>query len=104
MFIICRLAHYLKVIQREKIGLAKERDDIERELNTWINGYVVDMDNPVPEVRAKKPLRLAKVNVEDVPGEPGWYKCVLIVRPHFKFMGAYITLQLTGSLDLKQGE
>lgn len=104
MFIICRLAHYLKVMQREKIGLSKERNDIERELNTWISSYVVDMDNPVPEVRAKKPLRFAKVNVESVPGEPGWYKCVLVVRPHFKFMGAYITLQLTGSLDLTQGE
>lgn len=99
MFIICRLAHYLKVMQREKIGMHKERIDIEKELNEWIGSYVVDMDNPVAEVRARKPLRQAKVTVESVPGEPGWYKCVLVVRPHFKFMGAYITLQLTGSLE-----
>jgi type VI secretion system protein ImpC len=36
MFIICRLAHYLKVLQREQIGSWKERADLERELNEWI--------------------------------------------------------------------
>lgn len=99
IFIVSRLAHYLKVMQREKIGMHKERIDIERELNDWISGYVVDMENPVPEVRAKKPLRDAKVDVESIPGEPGWYKSTLTVRPHFKYMGAYITLRLVGSLD-----
>ncbi|VEG90601.1 type VI secretion system contractile sheath large subunit [Legionella spiritensis] len=99
IFIIARLAHYLKVMQREKIGMHKERMDIERELNEWISGYVVDMENPVSEVRAKKPLRDAKVVVESVPGEPGWYKSTLTVRPHFKYMGAYFTLQLVGSLE-----
>ncbi|WP_253255861.1 type VI secretion system contractile sheath large subunit [Legionella quinlivanii] len=99
MFIICRLAHYLKVMQREKLGMHKERVDMERELNEWIGSYVVDMENPVAEVRAKKPLRFAKVTVEDVAGEPGWYKSTLIVRPHFKYMGSYITLQLVGNLE-----
>ncbi len=33
MFIISRLAHYLKVIQRENIGTWKERVDLEKELN-----------------------------------------------------------------------
>ncbi|HAT1773636.1 TPA: type VI secretion system contractile sheath large subunit [Legionella pneumophila] len=99
MFIVCRLAHYLKILQREKLGLHKERIDMERELNEWIGSYVVDMENPVAEVRAKKPLRYAKVSVEDVAGEPGWYKSILVVRPHFKYMGAYITLQLTGSME-----
>ncbi|MFO3278508.1 type VI secretion system contractile sheath large subunit, partial [Legionella pneumophila serogroup 1] len=76
-----------------------ERIDMERELNEWIGSYVVDMENPVAEVRAKKPLRYAKVSIEDVAGEPGWYKSILVVRPHFKYMGAYITLQLTGSME-----
>ena len=33
MFIVNRLAHYLKVLQREQIGSWKERQDLERELN-----------------------------------------------------------------------
>jgi type VI secretion system protein ImpC len=99
MFVINRLAHYLKVIQRENIGTWKERGDLERELNTWIGQYVTDMDNPGPDARSRRPLRQAQVTVEDVEGEPGWYKVGLKVRPHFKYMGAFFTLSLVGKLD-----
>lgn len=103
MFIISRLAHYLKVIQRENIGTWKERTDLEQELNTWIRQYVSDMDNPMPGVRSRRPLRQAHVSVEEVPGEPGWYRVSLKVKPHFKYMGAYFTLSLVGKLDKEQG-
>ncbi len=99
MMVANRLAHYLKVIQRENIGTWKERGDLERELNIWITQYVVNMDNPAPEVRSRRPLRAAEVTVEDVEGEPGWYKVGLKVRPHFKYMGAFFTLSLVGKLD-----
>lgn len=99
MFIMSRLAHYLKVIQRENIGSWKERVDLDRELNDWIRQYVSDMDNPMPGVRSRRPLRQAQVGVEDVEGEPGWYRVSLKVRPHFKYMGAYFTLSLVGKLD-----
>jgi type VI secretion system protein ImpC len=101
MFIIARLAHYLKVLQREHIGSWKERADLERELNTWIGQYVVDMDDPTPGVRSRKPLRQAEVKVDDIPGQPGWYKVDMKVRPHLKYMGAYFTLSLVGKLDKK---
>ncbi|BEH11689.1 MULTISPECIES: type VI secretion system contractile sheath large subunit [Geobacter] len=99
MFIVSRLAHYLKVIQREHIGTWKERGDLENELNLWIRQYVSEMDNPMPGVRSRRPLRQAEVTVEDVPGEPGWYRVGLKVTPHFKYMGAYFTLSLVGKLD-----
>jgi len=99
MFVINRMAHYLKVIQRENIGTWKERSDLERELNLWITQYVANMENPAPEVRSRRPLREAQVTVENVEGEPGWYKVSLKVRPHFKYMGAFFTLSLVGKLD-----
>lgn len=99
LFIITRLAHYIKVLQREQIGSWKERGDLERELNTWIRQYVADQENPPSEVRSRKPLRQAKVEVLDVEGEPGWYQVALSVRPHFKFMGASFDLSLVGRLD-----
>ena len=99
MFVANRLAHYLKVIQRENIGSWKERGDLERELNTWIRQYVADQDNPPASVRSRKPLRQAQVTVESVEGEPGWYRVGLKVRPHFKYMGAFFTLSLVGKLD-----
>jgi type VI secretion system protein ImpC len=99
LFIITRLSHYLKVLQREQIGSWKERADLERELNTWIGQYVADMDDPAPGVRSRRPLRKASIKVEDVEGQPGWYRCAMQVRPHFKYMGASFTLSLVGKLD-----
>lgn len=99
LFITSRLAHYLKVMQREQIGTWKERSDLERELNLWIGQYVAAMDNPAPAVRSRRPLREARIIVEDVPGQAGWYKVDMQVRPHFKYMGASFTLSLVGKLD-----
>ncbi|CAK7051982.1 type VI secretion system contractile sheath large subunit [Saezia sanguinis] len=99
MFIINRLAHYLKVLQREQIGSWKERQDLERELNQWLKQYIADQENPSSEVRSRRPLRAAKVVVSDVEGDPGWYQVQLSVRPHFKYMGASFALSLVGRLD-----
>jgi type VI secretion system protein ImpC len=99
MFVVNRLAHYLKVIQRENIGSWKDRMDLQRELNTWIRQYVADQDNPPAAVRSRRPLRQAEISVENVEGEPGWYRVGMKVRPHFKYMGAFFTLSLVGKLD-----
>ncbi len=99
MYVANRLAHYLKVIQRENIGSWKERSDLERELNQWIRQYVADQDNPPASVRSRRPLRQAQITVESVEGEPGWYRVGMKVRPHFKYMGAFFTLSLVGKLD-----
>ncbi len=99
MMIVNRLAHYLKVLQREQLGSWKERTDLETELNKWIRQYVADQDNPSADVRGRRPLRAAQITVGDVEGEPGWYRVSLNVRPHFKYMGADFTLSLVGKLD-----
>lgn len=99
MFVVSRIAHYIKVLQREQIGSWKERGDLERELNKWINQYVADQDGVSAAVRGKRPLRKAQIMVEDVPGQAGWYKIDMKVRPHFKYMGAFFTLSLVGKLD-----
>ena len=99
MMIVNRLAHYLKVLQREQLGSWKERTDLEIELNKWIRQYVADQENPGAEVRGRRPLRAAQIIVSDVDGEPGWYRVNLNVRPHFKYMGADFTLSLVGKLD-----
>lgn len=99
MMIMNRLAHYIKVIQRENIGTWKEKKDLERELNNWISQYVTEMDDPDPVTRSKRPLRMASIEVNDVEGEPGWYSVNLKARPHFKYMGSSFTLSLVGKLD-----
>lgn len=99
MFIINRLAHYIKVLQYENIGSWKTAPELQTELTTWIKQYVADMENPSAEVRSRRPLRQAAIEVLEVEGEPGWYRVNLSVRPHMKYMGADFTLSLKGRLD-----
>jgi type VI secretion system protein ImpC len=99
MMIMNRLAHYIKVLQRESIGAWKGREEISRELNKWISGYVTEMDTPDALTRSRRPLRMAKVEVKDLPGAAGWYDVTILARPHFKYMGVSFTLSLEGRLD-----
>ncbi|MGY8668609.1 type VI secretion system contractile sheath large subunit [Bradyrhizobium sp. UFLA05-109] len=99
MFIISRFAHYIKVLQRENIGSWKSREELQSELNNWIRQYVSDQQNPSADVRSRRPLRKAEIDVEDVEGEPGWYRVGISVVPHLKYMGADFALTLKGRLD-----
>ena len=36
---------------------------------------------------------------EEVPGQAGWYRAHLQLRPHLKYMGASFTLSLVGKLE-----
>lgn len=99
LFVVNRLAHYLKVLQRENIGSWKTRSELDRELNQWIRQYVADQDNPPPAVRSKRPLREAQIIVAEEEGSPGWFRVEINVRPHFKYMGSSFTLSLAGKLD-----
>jgi len=99
MFIVCRIAHYMKVLQREQLGSWKEASDLQLELNKWISQYVANQENAPAEVRSRKPLRFAQIDVVDIDGQPGWYKVNMTVRPHFKYMGSDITLSLVGKLE-----
>lgn len=99
LFIVNRLAHYIKVLQRENLGSWKSRSDIEVELNKWIRQYVADQENPSASTRSQRPLRKANLKVSEVEGEAGWYRVSLEITPHFKFMGANFTLSLASMLE-----
>jgi type VI secretion system protein ImpC len=99
LFVISRLAHYIKVIQRENIGTWKGRNELQNELQKWIRQYISDMDNPQAGIIGKRPLRRAEIKVLDVEGDPGWYKVDMKIQPHFKYEGASFTLSLVGKLD-----
>lgn len=99
MFIVSRLAHYIKVLQREQLGSWKSKSDLEKELNNWLRQYISDQENPPSSVRSRRPLKAAQIDVSDVDGDPGWYSISLNVVPHFKYMGANFTLSLKGRLE-----
>ncbi len=95
IFATCRFAHYLKCIVRDKVGSFKERADMESWLSDWISNYVTSDPNASEEVKAKYPLAEAKVSVEDIEGQPGYYSAKFYLRPHYQLEGLTTSLRLT---------
>ena len=104
VFLVSRLAHYLKCVQRERIGKWTDRSGLERDLENWLRNYVSDQPDAQWEVRARRPLRRAVVFVEPVEGQVGWYRCRLQLQPHLTHNSAAFTLALVGKLDRPTGD
>ena len=93
-----RFAHYIKVIMRDKIGSFMTKDNVARYLNNWIANYVLLNDDASQSVKAKYPLREARVDVFDVPGKPGSYTAVVYLRPHFQLEELSVSIRLVAQL------
>ena len=76
-----RFAHYLKVMGRDKIGSFMEANDCERWLNRWIQNYVNSTEGASAEMKARFPLREARIEVREIPGRPGAYNAIAYLRP-----------------------
>jgi type VI secretion system protein ImpC len=98
MFAVCRIAHYMKAMMRDKVGSFANTLDVERYLHNWLMQYVVDAQDASQEIRAQKPLREASVEVSEVPGRPGSYRAVAFVRPHYQLDELSVSLRLVAEL------
>jgi type VI secretion system protein ImpC len=93
-----RFAHYIKVIMRDKIGSFMAKDNVQSYLNTWIVDYVLGKDDAGQELKAKYPLREARVDVTDIPGKPGCYNATVFLRPHFQLEELTASIRLVAEL------
>jgi type VI secretion system ImpC/EvpB family protein len=84
VFCVSRVAHYLKVISRDKIGSFTGPADCEAYLRRWLSSYTNSNEKTSLEMRARYPLREARVQVRERPDKPGHYLCVAHLRPHFQ--------------------
>jgi len=99
LFAVCRFAHYLKAMVRDKIGSFKEREDMERWLNRWIQNYVDgDPAHSSESTKAERPLAAAEVLVQEVEGNPGYYNAQFFLRPHYQLEGLTVSLRLVSKL------
>jgi type VI secretion system protein ImpC len=98
IFAVSRFAHYLKAIMRDKIGSYTSRTEIEHYLNRWINNYTIANEDAGFELKAKHPLREARIDVLEIPGKPGAYRAVAFLRPHFQLDELNVSLRLVADL------
>jgi type VI secretion system protein ImpC len=96
-----RFAHYLKVMARDQIGSFMEVEDVSAWLNRWILNYTNSAEGGGQEIRAKFPLREARVEVTEVPGSPGSYNAVAYLRPWLQMEELTASLRLVARIPKK---
>ncbi|MFT4113340.1 type VI secretion system contractile sheath large subunit [Silvibacterium sp.] len=93
-----RFAHYLKVMMRDKIGSFMTKENVANFLNTWISQYVLLTDDAPQSVKARYPLREARVDVSEFADKVGAYKAIAFLKPHFQLDELTVSLRLVAEL------
>lgn len=93
-----RIAHYLKVMARDKVGSFMEASDCERWLNRWITQYTNSNPEASAEMKAKYPLAEARVEVKEIPGQPGSYSAVAYLKPWLQMEELTTSLRMVANI------
>lgn len=94
MLCVSLFARNLKVMVRDRIGAFTEADECEKFLNQWIARYVTPDDDASPAVKARHPLREARIDVRTHASKPGYYQCIAHLQPHFELEDLSASVQL----------
>ncbi len=100
--ILCgsRIAHYIKMIFRDKIGSYSSAKMVEDDIDNWLSKYTSTNENLGWEAQARYPLRDANVQVKEHPAKPGEFMCIIHLRPHYQLDQMISELEL--ATELKQ--
>jgi type VI secretion system protein ImpD len=93
-----RVAHYIKVMIRDKIGSFITADECESFLTKWLYKYTTGREDLEWEEQARYPLRQASVRVNEHPEKPGQYICVIHLVPHYQLDQMVSELELVTEL------
>lgn len=93
-----RIAHFLKVMARDKIGSFMEPSDAEEWLNKWISNFVNASPTASADMKARYPLAEAKIEVKEIPGQPGSYSAVAWLRPWLQMEELTTSLRLVATI------
>ena len=93
-----RVAHYIKVMIRDKIGSFITADECEHFLTKWLFKYTTGREDLDWEEQARYPLRQAAVRVSEHPDKPGQYVCVIHLVPHYQLDQMVSELELVTEL------
>lgn len=98
-----RIAHFLKVMARDKVGSFMEASDAEEWLNRWISNYVNNSPDASAEMKARYPLAEAAIEVKEVPGQPGVFSAIAWLRPWLQMEELTASLRLVANIPKAGG-
>jgi type VI secretion system protein ImpC len=93
-----RFAHYIKIMMRERLGSFMTAQNVEDYLNGWIKQYVLLDDTATQSLKARFPLREARVSVTEMAGKVGSYRATVFLRPHFQLEELTASIRLVADL------
>jgi type VI secretion system protein ImpD/type VI secretion system protein ImpC len=99
--ILCasRFAHSLKMMCRHMVGSFKTASEIEHFLQAWLTQYVNGNLAAGGDSRARFPLVAGRVTVDELPGRPGSFGCVIQLQPHYQLDDIAASFQLVTDLS-----
>lgn len=93
-----RVAHYIKVMIRDKVGSFITAEECEDYIRDWLFKYTTGREDLEWEEQARYPLREAAVKVKEHPEKPGEFVCVIHLRPHYQLDHMVSELELVTEL------
>lgn len=93
-----RVAHYIKVMIRDKVGSFVTAEGCENMLRDWLFKYTSGRDDMEWEEQARFPLREAQVSVKEHAEKPGQYYCSIRLVPHYQVDQMVSELELVTEL------
>ena len=93
-----RIAHYIKIMMRDKVGSFITAEACEDFLRNWLYKYTTGREDLEWDDQARYPLREAGVQVKEHPMKPGQFLCVIHLRPHYQLDHMVSELELVTEL------
>ncbi|WP_246434680.1 type VI secretion system contractile sheath large subunit [Teredinibacter haidensis] len=93
-----RIAHYIKVMIRDKVGSFISAEECEAYLHKWLFKYTTGRHDLEWDEQARYPLREASVRVREHPEKPGQFLCVIHMVPHYQIDQMVSELELVTEL------
>lgn len=106
MFAVCRFAHYLKAMVRDKVGgTFNTAEELRIYLQDWLLGNYVHPQPAIAtdEAKAVRPLAAAQVIVTPQEDNPGYFHAQFLLQPHYQLEGLTVSLRLASKLTSAQG-
>jgi type VI secretion system protein ImpC len=99
-YILCasRFAHYLKAIARDQVGRFRTPGALQSQLHSWVQQYVASDPSASASMRARFPLRDAKIEIRDHPRDPGHLLATLFLSPHVQLDELTASVRLVSDL------
>ena len=93
-----RIAHYIKIMIRDKVGSFITAERCENYLREWLLKYTTGREDLDWDEQARYPLKEADVTVREHPSRPGEFVCVIHLQPHYQLDQMISELELVTEL------